>query len=123
MKFKLAGLSVLHALCLFFAAPVQAQGVTLFGNMVCRDWLNSEPSTRTVYRYWLSGYISATNSFYVGMAPPEMAQQIDFLRGRNFPEIEEMLERYCSSNPVLTLQEASVAVISRLQAERLNLRN
>jgi hypothetical protein len=119
MKSKSIGVFFALVLVLLSATSVLAQGVTLFGNMGCRDWLGSDSSTRSAYRYWLSGYISATNSFYVGMVPPELAQQVDFLRGRNFPEIEEMLERHCSSNPVVSLQEASVAVISILQKERL----
>jgi hypothetical protein len=119
MKSKTTGLLFALVLALLSSAPVLAQGVTLFGNMGCRDWLGAEPSTRAAYRYWLSGYISATNSFYVGMVPPEMAQQVDFLRGRNFPEIEEMLEKHCASNPVVSLQEASVAVIAILQKERV----
>jgi hypothetical protein len=119
MKTKPAFLSLALVQAFLFSTPVWAQSVTLFGNMGCRDWLVAETPTRAAYRYWLSGYISATNSFYAGMVPPELAQQVDFLRGRNFPEIEEMLEKHCSSNPVVSLQEASVAVISVLQKERI----
>jgi hypothetical protein len=92
-----------------------AKGFVSFGvgNRSCDQYVSDaqQPDRGFVYETWLSGYLSAFNTYNMGIP--------DILTGTDFDGAVSWIKHYCSEHPTVVVHIATVKLIQfRLESSR-----